>query len=252
MPGFIHYGNMKIEGLALSTSGTKKGIEEGTYTGWDDARLGTLRSMARRGFQPLAIRKAILDVGVKPSDISLSWKNLYAYNRELIEGDAKRFFFVEEPVEVEIEECPDVDHSAPYHPERPEMGTRPVKLVPESGIGKVMVSRSDFEKMKKGGFLRLMEAFNIDNINTDAKACSANFHSQDLEEARKRKAQLIHWVGPDGIPVKVITPEGVLEGLGEANLKDVKPDEIVQFERFGFVRIDATHDNGITAYFAHK
>ncbi|MDP6612520.1 MAG: glutamate--tRNA ligase, partial [Candidatus Hydrothermarchaeota archaeon] len=79
-PVFVHYGLMKIEGLELSTSLIAEGIKEGKFTGWDDPRLGTLRAMRRRGIKPEAIRKAIIDVGIKNTDISFSWKNLYAYN----------------------------------------------------------------------------------------------------------------------------------------------------------------------------
>ncbi|MEE8403682.1 MAG: glutamate--tRNA ligase, partial [Candidatus Hydrothermarchaeaceae archaeon] len=93
-PEYIHYGRVKIEELALSTSKTKEGIEKGEYSGWDDVRLGTLRAMAKRGIRPEAIRKAMIEVGTKRSDIRFSWKNLYAYNRELIERDANRYFFV--------------------------------------------------------------------------------------------------------------------------------------------------------------
>jgi hypothetical protein len=31
----------------------------------------------------------------------------------------------------------------------------------------------------------------------------------------------------------------------------LKPDEIIQFQRFGFVRVD-TNDGKLTAYFAHR
>jgi glutamyl-tRNA synthetase len=251
MPDFIHYGRMKIEGLALKTSKIREGIASGEYSDWDDARLGTLRAMRRRGIQPLAIRKAILDVGAKPSDISFSWKNLYAYNRDIIEKDAKRYFFVDSPRKLLIEDCPEVDHRAPYHPDRPEMGRRTVRLVPEDGTGRVFIASADFEKMKEGKFLRLMEAFNIEVLKKEGERATARFHSTGLEEARKRKAQLIHWVNPEGIKVKVVTPEGVLEGLGEANLKEVKVGDIIQFERFGFVRIDSVGEP-MVAYFAHK
>ena len=49
LPEFIHYGRLKMEDIALSTSKAMAGIEDGTYSGWDDPRLGTLRAIARRG-----------------------------------------------------------------------------------------------------------------------------------------------------------------------------------------------------------
>jgi len=65
-PLYRHYGRMGIEGVVLSTSQMKAGIAEGTYTGWDDIRLGTLRAIARRGITPVAVRNAVLEIGDAP------------------------------------------------------------------------------------------------------------------------------------------------------------------------------------------
>jgi glutamyl-tRNA synthetase len=43
----------------------------------------------------------------------------------------------------------------------------------------------------------------------------------------------------------------VMEGVAESACRRLKPDDIVQFERFGFVRIDQI-DSKLTAYFAQK
>lgn len=55
----------------------------------------------------------------------------------------------------------------------------------------------------------------------------------------------------DGIPVKVRGPEGDIEGTGERGI-ETELDNIVQFERFGFCRIDAVDGENVVAYFAHK
>jgi glutamyl-tRNA synthetase len=43
----------------------------------------------------------------------------------------------------------------------------------------------------------------------------------------------------------------VTEGFAEADCKKLKPDAIIQFERFGFVRINEVSEK-IIAYYAHK
>jgi len=43
----------------------------------------------------------------------------------------------------------------------------------------------------------------------------------------------------------------VFEGIAESACKELKPDDVVQFERFGFVRIDKVNVK-LTAYYAHK
>jgi glutamyl-tRNA synthetase len=251
-PEYIHYGRLKVEELQLSTSKTKEDIENGKYTGWDDARLGTIRAMAKRGIQPEAIRCAMIDVGTKPSDIKLSWKNLYAYNRELIERDAKRFFFVQNPKELTAPIPADMEFSAPSHPDF-DLGIRNLGEVRGGETTKFYISDSDFATINKGDLLRLMGAFNIEITEIAEDQVEAEFISRELEDARKKKAKLIHWTLADNnVKVKVISPEGIIWGFGEPDLKNLKVDEIIQFERFGFVRLDAIKDDELVFYFAHK
>ncbi|VUT28228.1 MAG: glutamyl-tRNA synthetase [Candidatus Syntrophoarchaeum sp. GoM_oil] len=47
-------------------------------------------------------------------------------------------------------------------------------------------------------------------------------------------------------------PEGgVISGFGEGLIRE-KVGKVLQFERFGFVRIDSVCDDGIVACFGHK
>ncbi|WP_456474018.1 glutamate--tRNA ligase [Candidatus Pyrohabitans sp.] len=251
MPEFIHYGRLKIEGVALSTSRIRAGIEAGVYSGWDDASLGTLRALARRGFRSEAIRRAMLEVGVKQSDISFSWKNLFAYNRELIEPIANRYFFVASPVEVVIEGAPEFSREVRLHPSKPERGTRRLRLEPEQGKASVFIAQRDYETLREGSFVRLMEGFNIEIVEKGKDKAQARFHSFELAQAKRRRANLIHWVpAQENIAVKVVKPGGVESGVGEAALSQVKRDDVVQFERYGFARIDDVGE-GVVAYYAH-
>jgi len=249
-PEFIHYGRLSIGGVTLSTSKIMEGIKSKSYAGWDDIRLGTLRALAKRGIQAKAIRKAMLEVGVKESDIDFSWENLYAYNKDIIEPIANRYFFVWEPKKLVIKNAPSFEAQPLLHPNFPERGRRKIKIEAKEGKAEVFISSTDAESIKEGEFLRLMEAFNI-IILKKSNEIFAEYHSQALEEARKRKAKLIHWLSGESLPVKVITQEKIFKGLGEENLKNLKEGDIIQFERFGFVRIDKINKE-IVAYFTHK
>lgn len=251
-PEYIHYGRLKIEELALSTSKTKEGIEKGEYSGWDDVMLGTLRAMAKRGIQPGAVRKVMLDVGVKRSDIRLSWKNLYAYNKELIERAANRYFFVDSPMELTVTGCDDMEFFAPLHPDFKERGNRNLGKISKNETAKFYISSQDFKDLKPGEFIRLMSACNIEVTSKTGTQAEGRFLSGGLDEARRVKARLIHWTLPkNSVKVKVISPEGLMHGYGEPDLKNLKVGEIIQFERFGFLRLDARNDEMIF-YFAHK
>ena len=249
-PIFIHYGIMKIEGLALSTSKIRVGIEKGIYSGWDDVKLGTLRALKKRGISPEAIRRAMVEIGIKESDINFSWENLYAYNREIIEPKANRYFFVFDPKEVFVSGVKTKTYKALLHPSYKERGFRELKVVADNGTAKIYISADDFERIKEGEFLRLMDAFNIVIEKKEREKAYARYVSEDLKEARKKKAKLIQWVCL-GVETIVFSPEREYKGLAEENLKKVPIDTVVQFERFGFVRIDRKNDK-IIAYYAHK
>lgn len=62
--------------------------------------------------------------------------------------------------------------------------------------------------------------------------------------------RIIHWAPRNGVPVKVMRPDGVDEGIGELEIRD-DLDLVDQFERYGFVRIDSVDDE-VVAYFAHR
>ena len=126
VPEFIHYGRLKMEDITLSTSKALAGIEEGIYSGWDDPRLGTLRAVARRGINPKAIYDLITEIGVKMADSAISWKKIYGLNRNLLEPIANRYFFVENPILVNVNgyEAGSVVIERPLHADYLDRGNR--------------------------------------------------------------------------------------------------------------------------------
>ncbi|HJK58207.1 MAG TPA: glutamate--tRNA ligase [Methanocorpusculum sp.] len=240
MPHFYHYGRMSIAGLELSTSGMRKGINEGLYTGWDDIHLGTLRALARRGIQPDAVRAAVVDIGMGDTDISFSWENLFAQNKAIIDAEADRYFFVPDVVPVTVVNAPAMEAHAPIYPNHPERGERVLSFT-----GSVLLPRSEIET---GRILRLKDLFNI-RITGEG---SAEYAGDSLAEARAAKAPIVQWLPTDaGVPCSLLTPEGTSEGYCEAAVLNYD-QKIVQFERVGFARIDSVKDGHVTAYFTHR
>ena len=240
MPYFYHYGRMSIAGLELSTSGMRKGINEGLYTGWDDIHLGTLRALARRGIQAEAVRGAVVDIGMGDTDISFSWENLFAANKAIIDADADRYFFVPDAVEVTVTGAPEMTAHAPVYPNKPERGER---LLPFTG--KVLLPRAEVEK---GGMLRLKDLFNI-RMTGDS---TAEYAGESLAEARKEKSPIIQWLPAEkAAPCSLLTPEGMQEGFAEPEVLNYE-GKIVQFERVGFAKIDAVENGKAVAYHTHR
>jgi glutamyl-tRNA synthetase len=254
-PEAIHYGRMKITGASLSKSKIVQGMREGTYRSWDDPRLATFAALRRRGIQVEAIRKLVIDVGPKTQDVTLSWENLYAYNRRIVEPKANRYFFVPDPVAMTVNAI----HrpflaEIPLHPDHPERGLRRFRIKPENGVATFWVTTKDAEKMEKDQVIRLMELFNIRVENLRKNSVTAVFHSQEYETAKKAGAPLIHWLPRDmDSKCTVVLPDASsVKGFVEEPCRKLQAGTIVQFERFGFVRLDSNKENVVTAYYCHR
>jgi glutamyl-tRNA synthetase len=253
-PETIHYGRLKITGASLSKSEIVKGLNSGLYKSWDDPRLATLAALRRRGIRAEAIHSLIVDVGPKPQDVVLAWKNLYAYNRKLVDPTAKRYFFVQNPIKLVLNNVPNgFTAKIPVHPDHPEMGVRQFEVKPENSQVSLLISREDLGLVEGKPAVRLMDLFNFKVEAVKDEVVDAVFLNESYEEARRLGAPLIHWLPfCSGIKCDVVlTDASVAEGVAEDSCKLLKADEVVQFQRFGFVRIDKVDDK-LTAYFAHK
>ena len=244
IPVFIHYGRLKMEDIALSTSKTKEGIENGLYSGWDDPRLGTIRAIARRGIMKEAIYELINEIGIKIADSTVSWKKIYGLNRAILESAANRYFFIWNKEKIEIEDFPEPENEIierPLHPDFLERGYREIPF-----NGNVYLVKDDIEENK---LLRLMDAVNI-IFNNGIPL----YHSNDFFEAKRMGAKIIHWIPEhNNLKAEIFMPDAnIIKGLVEPSCKNLKEGDIVQFERFGFTRLDEKNEDKLTFYYAHK
>jgi glutamyl-tRNA synthetase len=250
-PETIHYGRLKITGASLSKSKIVQGIRECVYAGWDDPRLATFAALRKRGITADAIKKMIVDVGPKTADVTLSWETLYSYNRKILDLQANRYFFVSEPISLKVKYIPKIFRpKLLLHPEKPELGFREYIVTPTTEF---WIAKKDADAAVVGKVIRLMELFNVKVENVNARSVEASFDSQAYEDARKAKAKLIHWILKGSVvPCRVVMPDAsVDEGVAESACKKLKPDAVIQFERFGFVRVNENAAE-LTVYYAHK
>ncbi len=253
-PEALHYGRLKIKGASLSKSEILKGIRSGNFSGWEDPRLATFAALRKRGITPGAIQRLMIEVGPKSADVVLSWKNLYAHNRKIIDPKANRYFFVRDPLKLTVESIPQpLSTGIPLHPDESERGLRHFEIEPVEGRASLWISSDDLKLFEKGAKLRLMELFNFRVERVGRQVIEAAFHSKSYEEAKKMDSPLIHWIPVDtGIQCEVVMPDASrARGLAEDACKKLTPKQIIQFERFGFVRVNKL-DQKLTAYFAHR
>jgi glutamyl-tRNA synthetase len=240
-PEVIHTGLVQIEGVKISKSKSKKEVLDGIYTGWDDPRTWSLQSLERRGIKAEAVRRFCLDSGLNANEVTLPIENLYSENRKLIEMDANRYFFIENPKKVKIEGAPKQKVSLLLHPDYPNRGERVFDVEDE-----FYISENDYNRLKDGKLYRLMDC-----LNFVKKGSKLKFDSLEYEKYKEKGDRIMHFlpVSDDLLEVEIITVDGsIKKGLSEAGIKKLKKENIIQFERFGYCRYDGNN----VFWYTHK
>ncbi len=256
---FIHYGLISFRNIKLSKTDARIKIEKGIYDGWSDPRVWSIQSLKKRGILPESIRSLILQLGLSLADIKLSPKKLYSINRSKIDPIANRYFFVSEPKILEIQNVTDVQYSAKLliHPDYPERGVRTINLKVESGTLKVYIDGNDANKLENGEIIRLKDLLNIkiiDKKDLKAEIIPGGINEfRDYQQKLDKKLKIIQWLPlKNNISLEIVKDDGkIISGLGEESCKDLEVDQLIQFERFGFCRVDQISPK-IKLYFAHK
>lgn len=229
-PTVINYGAIIIKDVPFHKSEIRKLIEGGKITGWDDPFLPTLMGLRRRGIHPKAIKKYIIELGPSIVDTEINWEKIFSYNREIYDKIAKRYFIIENPVEVIIENL-EVPKKIilKNHPENPELGQR--EYILETNI--VYIEKED----AKNKYLRLMEGFNIEIIEYKNNTIKALYIDDKIETAKKIGAKIVQWV-PFGYEKEIIIwkPNEKIKALGEKYLENVKEGEVIHAIRYCFLK----------------
>ncbi len=227
-------GRLSMSDMVLSKSTIREGIANGEFSGWDDLRLGTLKALRRRGFQPETIREILYEIGPKPSDITISFENLSAYNRKHIDKIANRYFFIPYPKKIVIKNMKIKSAKIPLHPDY-KRGYRKMSLT------KVFyIDTEDFNKYQ-GVEVRLK---NLCNVKLSE---NGEFTGTEVKNTPK-----IQWVPEKYVEIRILMPDKEINGYGETALASAKVGSIVQLERFGFVKIEKTGKKNVIAVFCHS
>ncbi|MBW6461956.1 MAG: glutamate--tRNA ligase [DPANN group archaeon] len=236
-PEFIHIGRINFKDFIVSTSQTRKAIDEKIYEGWDDVRIPFIRALKRRGFQPEAIQKIVIETGPSKTDKTVEitdfFKTIEKFNRDIIDSTSHRLFFVENPTEIILK---DVNKTIEIenHPDNKTLGTRKIEVKEI-----IAIAQEDYNTLKKRP-VRLRKL--ADGI------LDKNFKTQDLKNQRP---QVIQWVPNSSPKATIQTPNGnTMTGLVEKDAQKLKEGDIIQFERVGFCRLDKK--NPLIFCFTHK
>ena len=255
-PQTYFLGRYNFDGLELSCSKTKARIKAGEFWGWDDIRIPFLQALKRKGYQPEAFNRYTKQNGLSPVDKSIPaeefFKVINSFNKDIIDPKAKRFFMMHEYTKIFIENAPYQQVKLKLHPDNESLGYRELETEKE-----FLISNKDLSELRDGDLYRFMDCL---NFRKDGNMFV--FDSLEFEKFKGNGKKIMHWLPAYGnVDIEILMDDAsIISGVAEHNIKQLKVGDIIQFERFGFCRLDSIEkkngkDGGKEIYkfwFTHK
>lgn len=278
-PQQIEFARLNLTYSVMSKRKLIDLVENKLVDGWNDPRMNTLAGLRRRGYTPESIRLFAERIGISKADSWIDMTILEDCLREDLNERALRRIAVLDPVSLIIDNFPDGHEEtcyAPNHPQKPELGTRELRLTKQ-----LYIDREDFMEIPNKGFFRLAPGTEVrlryafiikcTHVVKDDQGKILEIHcvyDPDTKsgtagaETRKVRGN-IHWLSatyaktveirlydrlfidshPDteGKDFKIsLNPNSkqVITGYVEPSLCEAQPEQRFQFERHGYFVAD--------------
>ncbi|MFA6036114.1 MAG: glutamate--tRNA ligase, partial [Candidatus Micrarchaeia archaeon] len=241
-PILVEFARLQIKNAPISKRLITPLIERKEVSGWDDPRLPTLAALRRRGIFPDAIRAFVLSFGLAKTESMPGWGALLAENKKMLDPVAPRYFFVPEPVKLTVKGAPEKEAKLHRHPADEKMGFRSM-----TGGSQLFIAKADADLLKVGEVFRLKDLFNVKVEAVNAGEISGSYAGDAPGPDKK-----VQWVNEQGIRASVMVPGDLLlengefnpysmrvdQGLVEPDAAKLEQGDRLQFERYGFCRLD--------------
>ncbi|KAK7545070.1 glutamyl-tRNA synthetase [Phyllosticta citribraziliensis] len=275
------FARMNFIRTLLSKRKLTKLVDAGLVWGWDDPRMPTVRGIRRRGMTIPALQEFILKQGPSKNIVNLDWTTFWATNKKYIDPIAGRYTAVESTDKVPVKII-GFAHPGPYTEEKPlhaknaDVGMKKVTFSSE-----VLLDQEDAQSFVQDEEITLMNwgnaivrkiSHSINPVNllksgkTPITGLELELH---LQGDVKKTAKKVTWLSTaqDLVPVELvdfdflitkdklgeedkfedfITPktEFRTEAVADQNVAKLKVDDIIQFDRKGFFRVDRAFQHG--------
>lgn len=152
-PRQIEFARLNLTYTVMSKRILRRLVEEHFVEGWGDPRMPTIAGLRRRGYTPASIRAFCERIGLSKRESLVDVTLLENAVRDDLNATAPRVMGVLDPLKVVIENWDEgrVEFlDAPYHPDKPEFGSRQVPFTRE-----IFIERDDFMEDPPKKFFRL-------------------------------------------------------------------------------------------------
>ena len=244
-PSLVSFSRLSMKGSPTSKSNIKSLLDKGQIDNWHDIRLVTLSALHKRGFIPEGISNFVDSLGLSKSESSPDFELLASFNRKARDKSDKRYFFVPNPVKLQINNVPIKSITLNHHPTE-NLGNRTIELSDE-----FYVSHDDVDSLNTGDEIRLMDLFNIKIIEKTNTITADYTSTKPLSNLKK-----IQWVSHDSIDFNLLIPDnekytvasdGSFEflpdslttrnGIADSHCKTLTEGDMLQFNRIGLCRV---------------
>ena len=244
-------------------------VENGHVTGWDDARFPTVRGVVRRGINITALRHFMYSQGSSKRIVLMDWTVFWSENKKEIDTTAKRFMAIGakgDNVRLVISNVPKESDFAfvetGCHPKDPSLGTRSLRIASQ-----VLLETVDVEGITVGEEIVLLRwgVVKITKVDQDGKLLEGEFIPNGDFKAAKRKLSWLADVS-NNTPVTLMEFDNLIskdkieedenfedfinpdtlaatQVIGDAALKTLEENEVIQLERRGYYRVDRPYIN---------
>ncbi|KAF2091137.1 glutamyl-tRNA synthetase-like protein [Saccharata proteae CBS 121410] len=280
------FARMNFVRTLLSKRKLTKFVESGTVAGWDDPRMPTVRGIRRRGMTIPALREYILKQGPSKNIVTLDWTTFWATNKKYIDPVAGRYTAVtadKVPVTITGFAHPGpLAEDKPLHGKNAAVGTKKVyyssELVIDQADAQSFAQDEEITLMNWGNAIvrKISHSMNPLHLLKDAKDKPVTSVEMELhlQGDFKKTSKKITWLSTaqDLIPVELVDYDYLItkdkleeedvfedfinpktefktEAVADVNVAKLKVDDIIQFDRKGYFRVDRAFQHGQPAVF---
>lgn len=277
-----NFSRVDFQRTFLSKRKLTKCVDSGKVWGWDDPRMPTIRGVRRRGMTVPALHEFILKQGPSKNVNFQDWAAFWATNKKYIDPTAARYTAVtaKDKVHCTVAGAPEAPRTEEkdVHAKNAELGKKKVVL-----SKRIIIDQADAQSFDDNEEITLMNWGNaivrkknygaLDSINPLKSAAEKVVTGLELELHLqgdvKKTSKKITWLSEDQelVPLTcydfdylitklkleeddtledALNPvtETKTECLADCNVANLKEDDIVQFDRKGFFRIDKAFKHG--------
>ncbi|KAJ4293422.1 glutamate--tRNA ligase [Kalmusia sp. IMI 367209] len=263
----------------LSKRKLTKIVDTGFVWGWDDPRMPTIRGVRRRGVTVPALREFILKQGPSKNIVNLDWFSFWATNKKHIDPVASRYTAIAEAAKVPVTVIGAregvITEEKDKHAKYTNLGKKKVvfskDIIMEQEDAQSFVQDEEITLMNWGNAIVRSISHSINPLSSPSglKTVTGLELELHLQGDVKKTSKKVTWLSKDQnlVPVELVDfdylitkdkleeddkledflnpkTETRVKALADLNVAELKVDDIFQFDRKGFFRIDKAFQHG--------